>query len=786
MTMHSSERFHRLPAEDRAAIDRVCVEHSAAMSSGAPAPIEARLAAATPRQRPALLIELLTIELDRRLKDRFLPTLSALQVQHPRIARAIESIYKELPTHLRLPERIGPYSVTQFVADGGQSRVVLGEAESGKPVLVKTGDGRAAAQQLGREAEILGRLQHRNIRRKIDFGIEGDTAYLALEYIAGRNLADAAEETGLAPRWAARHVLDIARAVDHIHTSGYLHRDIKPHNVIIDESGHAVLIDFALAIDENRGGFQRAPLLERGGTRAYMAPEQFLGDPEANGVLSDVYALGALLYFALTGKHPRPVYDEAPLSGERPAKSWSPSEADLAAVPQRLRQFCLASMSIDPAQRPASAADFVSALARYLRGVRLTSALKVGVPALLAVSVTGPLVWAQVGPAVTELVHGAALPWYEQLAQRSGTSFAGLDKSALKVWIDKGYVETSFMPDRSNYEVRMLPTGFPPELTSELGCECRVGGGEWETFLTFTGDDYPKDVLVHRLSPEEAASSGPIEVRFSNAFAVSREVVLGPFTYNLHVAEEIEKVIAERRGTFEKAIDCEWLRPTEQGWAFSSHLVPDHLESFQRIIVKEFGEPWRRIDVTLKDGRIFSAAQDDVFDPVSQRSASFPERHYSPEETVRILQEGIASALPTELSVELVGVGFGPHTASRSFTWDPQIPRPKREPLSGLVQHSSAVFGATPGGGGLERSNRDEQAVPIPPSSRVYGVGDFVADPVRPEGVTGGGGGGFGTPPKPAQTKEGEAGLSPPPGRGGPGKSPHSSPSNSAPGGGIF
>jgi serine/threonine protein kinase len=108
----------------------------------------------------------------------------------------------------------------------------------------------------------------------------------------------------MAPRAAARLVRQIALAMQYAHERGVIHRDLKPVNILIDDRGEPVILDFGLARREDAGD---RPLTVQGdlmGTPAYMPPEQVLGDVAAMGPASDIYALGVVLYELLTGSPP--------------------------------------------------------------------------------------------------------------------------------------------------------------------------------------------------------------------------------------------------------------------------------------------------------------------------------------------------------------------------------------------------------------------------------------------------------------------------------------------------
>ncbi|MCS6977405.1 MAG: serine/threonine protein kinase [Gemmatales bacterium] len=160
--------------------------------------------------------------------------------------------------------------------------------------------------QLQHEARLLARLKHPHIVGVLDFDSEADVPYLVLEYVDGISLSELIRHSGrLCWDRALRVGLQIAEALAAAHRLGIIHRDIKPANILIHREGHAKLADLGLAVvraDEPLPDHRRTSL-GVAGTVAYMAPEQATGSAEVDH-RSDIYALGATLYHAVTGQVP--------------------------------------------------------------------------------------------------------------------------------------------------------------------------------------------------------------------------------------------------------------------------------------------------------------------------------------------------------------------------------------------------------------------------------------------------------------------------------------------------
>lgn len=217
------------------------------------------------------------------------------------------------------------------------------------------------------EAEATAALDHPNIVRVRHAGDVDGQLYLEMELVEGGTLADRLLSGPLPFREAAALVSRLARAVDHAHSRGVLHRDLKPGNVLLDIDGAPRLTDFGLArlLDRESDLTRTLTVL---GTPAYLAPELAKGGAEAATTAADVYGLGALLYECLAGR--APYLGESPLAvlGALQAGPPLPLMNFRSGLPRDLEILVSRAMAREPASRLSSARELADEIDRWLRG----------------------------------------------------------------------------------------------------------------------------------------------------------------------------------------------------------------------------------------------------------------------------------------------------------------------------------------------------------------------------------------------------------------------------------
>ncbi len=211
--------------------------------------------------------------------------------------------------HQRLVREIGGYKVLAKLGSGGMGSVYKAEQVSlGKIVALKILPPKYARDQaflarFDREARSLAKVNHRNIVRAIDFGKDKGFYYLSMEFVEGQSLYDLVKRDGPFPEERALDVAaQIADGLSHAAGQGLVHRDVKPENILLTGEGDVKILDFGLAKpDEENASFKTTAGITFG-TPHFMSPEQVRA--EELDTRSDLYSIGATLFYLLTGKTP--------------------------------------------------------------------------------------------------------------------------------------------------------------------------------------------------------------------------------------------------------------------------------------------------------------------------------------------------------------------------------------------------------------------------------------------------------------------------------------------------
>ncbi len=316
--------------------------------------------------------------------------------------------------------RFGKYRLDAQVGQGGMGVVYRAfDTEMHRTVAIKVlmgGDeaGPERIRRFQREAETAGKLRHPNIVTIYGVGCEAGHHYFAMDFIEGVDLAHLLAQKTLTLDAALDLFLQVVDAIDCAHRHGVIHRDLKPQNIMVDAARRAYVADFGLAkeLTAHTQLTQTGKIL---GTPMYMAPEQANAEAGKIDTLTDVYALGAVLYEILTGRPPFDGNSPAEIVYSVLFRDPVPPRQIAAGVPQDLETVALKALEKEKSRRYATAGELgedikrfragepirakpVSSLSRVLRRVRRNRGAVIGVAASLLIgggALAGGWVWYQ-------------------------------------------------------------------------------------------------------------------------------------------------------------------------------------------------------------------------------------------------------------------------------------------------------------------------------------------------------------------------------------------------------
>jgi WD40 repeat protein len=404
-------------------VDAQCIRFEAAWkatgATGGRPSLEEYLADTPEPERFALLVELIRVEVHYRRQLGETPCGADYVARFPRLeaarlGRAVtvvtgaSAVAGTIADNSAAPREsvverpeVAGYEILHVLGRGGmgvvyQARhVKLNRTVALKMILA---GGHAQPGEVARfrtEAAAVARLQHPHIVQIHEVGEQEGRPFLSLELVDGGSLAQRISDTPLPAREAAHLVETLSRAMHYAHQQGIIHRDLKPQNVLFTTAGVPKIMDFGLAkrLGEDAGLTRTGEVL---GTPSYMAPEQTTGEPSTIGPVTDVYALGALLYEVLTGRPPfkaatvLETLEQVRFQEPVPPGRLQPN------LPHDLETICLKCLEKEAHKRYASAEDLAEDLRRFQAGettrARPVRALERGVK------------WARRRPAVAALL----------------------------------------------------------------------------------------------------------------------------------------------------------------------------------------------------------------------------------------------------------------------------------------------------------------------------------------------------------------------------------------------
>jgi serine/threonine-protein kinase len=260
------------------------------------------------------------------------------------------------------------YRLDNLIAQGGMAVVYQGtDLVLNRTVAVKilrpdlTQD-KSFVERFKREAQDLARLIHPNIVAVYDAGIEDGSYFIVMEYLEGETLKELIDRTALPVDQAVKIIYQVAKALEHAHKNGLIHRDIKPQNIIITSNQQVKVTDFGIARAIGRSGLTRTGKIL--GTAQYISPEQASG--RTADERSDIYSVGILFYEILIGKPPF----DGPIAVEVASKHITEEPIPLRkldpAIPKQLENLVLKMLAKKPEDRYQSFSPIISELEGWL------------------------------------------------------------------------------------------------------------------------------------------------------------------------------------------------------------------------------------------------------------------------------------------------------------------------------------------------------------------------------------------------------------------------------------
>ena len=264
-------------------------------------------------------------------------------------------------------QSVGNYDLLEKIAEGGMGAIYRGrDQRSGQIVAIKIMPPHMAAnpvllKRFEQEFRAASRLDHPNIVRALDYGDNGSSPFLVMEFVEGESLGQKLEREGRMPETdAIRIIAQVAQGLHRAHKQNLIHRDVKPDNILLRTDGVAKLADLGL-VKETEADLNLTRTGRGLGTPHFMAPEQFRNAKGAD-VRCDIYSLGATLYMMVTG--------ELPFKSTGPLDAWMkkiqndlvPPREIVPELSERVNWAILRAMSADAEMRPKSCREFIEDL----------------------------------------------------------------------------------------------------------------------------------------------------------------------------------------------------------------------------------------------------------------------------------------------------------------------------------------------------------------------------------------------------------------------------------------
>src|SRR5215470_15285941 len=261
----------------------------------------------------------------------------------------------------RVGQQFGTYRLVRLLGQGGYAEVYLGQhlrlTQQAAIKVLHAHLTESEAEHFQQEAQIISTLVHPSIIRVFDYDVQEGVPFLVMDYAPGGSLRKLHPRGNSVPLpQVVSYVKQVADALQYAHEQKFIHRDVKPENMLLGRREEVLLSDFGIATIAHSSGSLSTK--EAAGTLSYMAPEQIEGHPRA---ASDQYALGVVVYEWLCGERPfeGSVSD---LIAQHLSMSPPPLHERVPAIPVEVEQVVLRALAKDPKARFACVQDFALAL----------------------------------------------------------------------------------------------------------------------------------------------------------------------------------------------------------------------------------------------------------------------------------------------------------------------------------------------------------------------------------------------------------------------------------------